>query len=143
MIIDTTVLSIFILALFSAALGGYISYYFASKSKKQEAIIKFREEKYSNLIIFLQGFVGNTSNSETKKKFFEEQYRSWTYSSDEVIKALNNLVELVKKNEGQKPNIEEGQKAIGNIVLAMRKDLLRKTNLSFKDFQYTDVVNRN
>jgi GH25 family lysozyme M1 (1,4-beta-N-acetylmuramidase) len=79
--------------------------------------VKFIEEKYSNLIIFLQGFVGNTSNSETKKKFFEEQYRSWTYSSDEVIKTLNNLVELVKKNEGQKPNFEEDQKAIGNIVL--------------------------
>lgn len=68
--------------------------------------------------------------------------RSWTYSSDEVIKALNHLVELVKINEGQKPNIEEGQKAIGNIVLAMRKDLLGKTTLSFKDFQYTDVVSR-
>jgi hypothetical protein len=143
MITDITTLSTFILALFSAVIGGYISYYFASKSRKQEAIVKFREEKYSNLIIFLQGFVGNTSNSETKKKFFEEQYRSWTYSSDEVIKALNNLVELVKKNEGQKPNFEDGQKAIGNIVLAMRKDLLGKTNLSFKDFQYTDVINRN
>lgn len=74
MIIDTTILSTFILALFSAVIGGYVSYYFTSKSKKQEAIVKFREEKYSNLIIFLQGFVGNTSNSETKKKFFEEQY---------------------------------------------------------------------
>ena len=136
-------LSTFILALISALIGGYISYYFTSKSKKQEAIIKFREEKYSNLIIFLQGFYGTTSNSETKKKFFEEQYRSWTYSSDEVINALNNLVELVKKNEGQKPNPEEGQKAIGNIVLAMRKDLLGKTNLTFKDFQFTDVINRN
>jgi hypothetical protein len=142
MIIDVEVLSTFILALFSAGIGGLISFYFASKSKKQEAIMKFREEKYSNLIIFLQGFVGNTSNSETKRKFFEEQYKSWTYSSDEVVKALNNLVEIVKNNGSQKPNIEEGQKAIGNIVLAMRKDLLGKTSLTYNDFKYTDVIER-
>lgn len=37
----------------------------------------------------------------------------------------------------------EVQKAIGNIVLAMRKDLLGKTNLTFKIFQYTDVIDRN
>jgi len=53
-------------------LGCNISYYFASKSEKQEAIIKFREEKYSNVIIFLQDIIGNTGNSETKKNFFDE-----------------------------------------------------------------------
>lgn len=78
-----------------------------------------------------------------RRSFFEEQYRSWTYSSDEVTSALNNLVELVKRNEGQRPNPEEGQQAIGNIILAMRKDLLGKTNLTFKDFQFTNVINRN
>jgi len=56
---------------------------------------------------------------------------------------LNNLVGLVKRNQGQKPNIDEGRKAIGTNFLAMGKDLLGKTNLSFKDFLYTEVVNRN
>jgi hypothetical protein len=128
------------LALTSAIIGGFISYYFTSKSKKLEAVLKFREEKYSNLLILLQGFVGTTTSPEIKKKFFEEQYKSWIYGSDEVVTALNNLVDLVIKSQGKDPNAEEGRKAVGNIVLAMRKDLLGKTTLSYKDFRYTDVI---
>jgi hypothetical protein len=128
-----------ILALASAAIGGFISYYFASKSKKLESVMKFREEKYSNLLILLQGFVGTTTNAETKKKFFEEQYKSWIYCSDEVVIAINNLVQLVIDSEGKDPKPQEGRKAVGNIVLAMRKDLLGKTTLTHKDFCDTDV----
>ena len=129
-----------VLALISAIIGGFVSYYFASKAKKLEALIKFREEKYSNLLILLQGFVGNTANSETKKRFFDEQYKSWIYSSDEVILATNKLVSLVIDSRGQEPDHNAGRKAIGDIVLAMRKDLLGKTDLSFSDFRYTDVI---
>lgn len=57
--------------------GSSLTYYYGVKSKKQEAITKFKEEKYSNLIIALQGFIGNTTSAETKKIFFEEQYKSW------------------------------------------------------------------
>ena len=78
----TTILFTLILALASAIVGGFVSYYFASKSKKFEAVLKFREEKYSNLLILLQGFIGKTANCETKKKFFDEQYKSWVYTSD-------------------------------------------------------------
>lgn len=135
----TSVLVTSFLALASAVIGGFVSYYFASKSKKLEAVIKFREEKYSNLLVLLQGFVGTTVSYETKKKFFEEQYKSWIYCSDEVVTAINNLVQLVIDSEGKDPNLQEGRKAIGNIVLAMRKDLLGKTTLTYKDFRYTDV----
>ncbi len=141
MTFDISILGTLFIALFSAITGGYITFYFSSKSKKDDAIIKFREEKYSNLLILLKGFVGDTANSETKRQFFDEQYRSWIYSSDEVVLAINNLVDLIKENETKDPNVEEGRKAIGNIVLAMRKDLLKKTNLNHKDFIYTNVRN--
>ncbi len=137
---NTSIVLTSFLALASAIIGGFVTYYFTSKSKKMEAIMKFREEKYSNLLIHLQGFVGNTTSYETKKKFFEEQYKSWIYCSDEVVTAINDLVELVIKSQGKDPNAEEGRKAVGNIVLAMRKDLLGKTTLSYKDFRYTDVI---
>jgi len=117
-----------------------LTYYFAIKSKKSEAILRFKEEKYSNLLILLQGFVGKTTSGETKRKFFEEQYKSWLYSSDEVVRAMNEMVKLVIESRGKTPNPEDGRRAVGNIVLKMRKDLLGKTNLDFKDFQYTDVI---
>ncbi|WP_163410301.1 hypothetical protein [Flavobacterium ajazii] len=128
-----------IIPFLSAVFGGYITFYFTSKSKKEEAIIKFREEKYSNLLILLKGFVGETANSETKLKFFDEQYKSWIYSSDEVVIAINELVQLIIDQDGKTPDVDKGRKAIGNIVLAMRKDLLKKTSLTDSDFRYTDV----
>lgn len=103
-------------------------------------MLKFKEEKYSNLIIALQGFVGSTNSAETKRKFFEEQYKSWLYSSDEVVESINNLIKLLIEEQGNRPNPEKGREIIGTIILEMRKDLLGKTNLSYKDFRYTDVI---
>ena len=123
-----------------AILSSYLTYYFAIKSKKNEAILKFKEEKYSNLLILLQGFIGNTTSGETKKKFFEEQYKSWLYCSDGVVNAINEMVRLIMNARGKAPDPKQGKKAVGNIVLEMRKDLLGKTKLSSEDFWYSDVI---
>ncbi|QKG57143.1 hypothetical protein GKZ68_11175 [Hymenobacter sp. BRD128] len=133
---------IVLLPIATAVISGYVSYYFALRSKKSEAILKFKEEKYSNLIIALQGFVGSTSSSDRKRIFFEEQYKSWLYSSDEVVKAVNRLILLVQEGHGQAPNPIEGRKVVGDIILEMRKDLLGKTDLTYMDFRYTDVIDR-
>lgn len=131
---------LFVGPLIAGLVSSYLTYYFAIKSKQQESILKFKEEKYSNLLILLQGFVGNTVSAERKRKFFEEQYKSWLYCSDEVVKTINKMVRLVIESRGEIPNIEAGRKAVGEIVLAMRKDLLGKTNLKFYDFVYIDVI---
>ena len=136
--IETTLL--ILIPIIVAVISSYLTYYFAIKSKKNEAILKFKEEKYSNLLILLQGFVGKTTSGETKKKFFEEQYKSWLYSSDGVVKAINEMVQLVINAKGKEPEQEKGKKAVGNIVLEMRKDLSGKTNLKSEDFRYTDVI---
>jgi len=131
-----------ILPILTAIISSYLTYYFAIKSKRDEAILKYKEEKYSNLLVLLQGFVGATANSKTKKEFFEEQYKSWLYSSDEVTVAINKMIQLVIESDGKNPNPEEGRKAVGNIIVAIRKDLLGKTTLDYSSFRYTDVVNR-
>jgi len=128
------------LPIITAILGSYLTYFFTAKTKKNDAIIKYKEEKYSNLLLLLQGFVGSTANSETKKKFFEEQYKSWLYSSDEVVEAINKMVELVIQSKSTPIDPEEGRKAVGNIIVAMRKDLLGNSKLDFSSFRYTDVV---
>lgn len=139
---ETKDILLIILPIVTAILSSYLTYYFAIKSKKNEAIIRFKEEKYSNLIIALQGFVGSTVSANTKRKFFEEQYKSWLYSSDEVVKSINDLIKLLIEENGNTPNPEKGRKIIGTIILKMRKDLLGKTELSYKDFRYTDVIDR-
>ena len=129
-----------LLPLLTGVIGSYLTYYFTAKSKRSEAIQKFKEEKYSKLLILLQGFVGNTATGDMKRSFFEEQYQSWLYCSDEVVEAINELVKLVIESRGQQPDPEEGRKAVGNVVLAMRKDLLGKTSLSWSSFRYTDII---
>ena len=112
-------------ALFTA----YFGYLFASRTSRNEAINRFKEEKYAKLLVKLQGFVGNTASRETKREFLEEQYQSWLYASDEVVEAINRLFKLIIESRGTSPDPETGRKVIGEIVLAMRKDLLRSTSL--------------
>lgn len=121
----------------SVVVGALLAYFFTARAKRDEAIIRFKEEKYARLLIKLQGFVGNTISAQTKREFFEEQYQSWLYASDDVVKAINEMIKLVI---AQVPDKKAGNQAVGEIVLAMRKDLLGKTNLTFDAFRYTDVV---
>ncbi|MEK6646330.1 MAG: hypothetical protein AABY84_06635 [Candidatus Firestonebacteria bacterium] len=101
-----------LIPIITAIMSSYLTYYFTIKSKKDESVLKFKEEKYSNLLIFLQGFVGRTISGETKIKFFEEQYKSWLYSSDGVVNAINQLIRLlVDANvKGKNVDQEEGKK---------------------------------
>ena len=121
-------------------LGAMLTYYFGIKAKKDESAHKHKEEQYGKLLVKLQGFVGATANGQTKKEFFDEQYKGWLYCSDEVVEAINTMVRLVIDSQGKAPDPVEGRKAIGNIVIAMRNDLHGKTNLTYEAFRYTDVL---
>jgi hypothetical protein len=129
-----------LIPLVSAAVGALLTYLFTSRSRREESIIRFKEEKYAKLLVKLQGFVGSTTSAKLKREFFEEQYQSWLYASDDVVKSLNDMVQLVIESKGSQPNLQAGRKAVGEIVLAMRRDLLHKTNLDYAAFRYTDVV---
>lgn len=124
----------------SAFVGSYSAYLFTSRAKRDESILRFKEEKYARLLVKLQGFVGITTNAQLKREFFEEQYQSWLYASDDVVRAINAMVQHVKAGGGKSPDPEAGEKAVGEIALAMRRDLLRHTTLDYKMFQYTDVI---
>ncbi len=50
------------------------------------------------------------------------------------------MVRLVIENKGAQPDSQAGRKAVGEIVLAMRRDLLHKTYLDYAAFQDVDVV---
>src|SRR3989337_3753794 len=102
-----------ILPFISGVISAWITYFFTIKTKKNEAVLKFKEEKYSNLIVLLKGFVGRTASADLKKKFFDEQYRSWLYSSDEVVRAINKLTELLILERGEKPEKYKGEKVVG------------------------------
>jgi hypothetical protein len=128
-----------IVSVISAVIVAYFTALFTSRSKRDEGIVRFKEEKYAKLLIKLQGFVGTTASADLKREFFEEQYQSWLYASDNVVLALNALVNLVIDARGSEPDPQAGRRAVGNVVFAMRSDLLGRTSLNHSAFRYTDV----
>jgi hypothetical protein len=128
-----------VLPLLTAVLGAFLAYLFTSRAKRDESIIRFKEKKYAKLLIKLQGFVGATTSGKLKREFFEEQYQSWLYASYEVVSSINALVQLVVESQGKSPDPNLGFKAVGEIVVAMRRDLLKNTQLTYSSFRYTDV----
>lgn len=128
-----------ILLLVVPALSAFITYVLTKRAKRDEAIFKYKEEKYGNLILLIQGFLdkGEKNTPEIKNRFFEEQYKSWLYSSDDVVIAINQLVYKLKTEKGL---IDTD--VIGEIIVAMRKDMLKNTKLKPSDFQYT-IVGKN
>ncbi len=134
-----------ILPILTLVLGAYLNHKLGEKSKKTEHVLKYKEEKYANMILYLQGFVGNTASPDIQKDFLKELYKSWLYASDWVVTAVNNLVEYIKIINLDTPLSDSNKKIwrdyIGEIVLEMRKDLLWKTDLKSADFRYTDIGN--
>jgi hypothetical protein len=129
-----------LIPVFTLIVGSALTYFYGVKSKRTEAALKYKEEQYGKLIVKLQGFVGKTANAATQRDFLVELYKAWLYSSDEVIEAVNNLIVLLKESKGETPDLKNGHKVVGNIVIAMRKDLYGKTKLGYDSFMYIDVI---
>lgn len=140
---DSKTLLLILIPIIIAIVSSYMTYFFTVKQKKTETILKFKEEQYTHLIVFLQGFMEGTTSGELKKKFLEESYKSWLYCSDDVAKAIDNFIEFVVSSSPNIPDAETGRNAVGKIVLEMRKDLLGKTKLTQNNFKYRYVTESN
>ena len=129
-----------LIPVFTLVIGSILTYHLGVKSKRSEEALKYKEEQYAKLLVKLQGFVGSTANAKTQREFFEEQYKSWLYCSDEVIESINEMVDLVKSHKDTNPDPEAGRRVVGNIVIAMRKDLHGSTRLGYNSFTYTALL---
>ena len=124
----------------SALVGSGLTYFFAIQKLRTETELRLKAERYSNLIKYLRGFVGSSAKKELKEQFFAEWEASWLYCSDEVFKNINRLLEHVTKLKNN-PGNADGGKILGDIIISMRKDLLRKkTLLSNNDFIFWEVL---
>jgi len=121
-----------------ALIGGFVTWYLNERSKRVYEEYKRKEEKYSELIRSLRGFYVSSSSKELKTEFLNQLNLCWMYCPDEVIRKAYNFLSMVHTD--QKHLDEEKEEAIGEFVLAIRKDLisrkpLRKTNLKPGDFK--------
>lgn len=95
-----------------------------SKRKWEEYIRK--EANYRTLLLTLKGFYVDTANREQKDAFLDQLKLCWLYCPDEVIRKAYAFLATVHTDTST-THVEK-ERALGELVVAVRKDLLsRKT----------------
>jgi len=129
---------------FAAPLFGAVIAWFVNEWRKRVwEQYQRKEESYKELVNCLKGFyVGAENANELKAEFLSQLNRCWLYCPDEVIKKGYSFLDTVHTNKESSDEVKE--KAMGDFVAAIRKDLLsrslvRKTSLSSDDFRHLKV----
>lgn len=116
-----------------------VPWYLNEQSKLSWEQYKRKEENYKELIVSLKGFYVSNFDFELRQKFIEQLNVSWLYASDDVILTAYHFVSTV--HTGNKYSDEERERAVSDLVLAIRKDLLSKkiiknTTLTPENFKH-------
>ena len=124
---------------FIPAFVAVIVFFLTERSKLMWEQYKRKEESYARLLKFLRGFYVVTPSREQKQSFIDEINQCWLYAPDDVIKKAYHFLESV--HTGQKTDDREKEKRVGELVTAIRLDLLKKrivkkSNLTSDDFRH-------
>ena len=127
------------LKFFVPLLGAVAAWFINERRRRAWEEYLRKEERYRELLRTLPGFYTYAGDPEIRRQFLEEYKRCFLYCDDEVIKAANLALEGLVEGT-QIPNNERLQR-IGELVLAIRRDLQRrtltsKTALTHKDFRH-------
>lgn len=120
--------------------GGFVTWYLNERSKRIYEEYKRKEDRYSELIRSLKGF-SVPPDTKLTREFLDQVYLCWMYCPDEVIGKANKFLLMTHEDTGNKYSNEEREKAVGELILCIRKDLidrkpLRKTKLKPEDYKY-------
>ena len=90
-----------------------------------------RERRYIKLLDSLTGFYQSTNDDKLRSKFLTELDRCWLYCNDDVINRCYEFLNSV--SEDSESSGEEKELALGNLVLALRKDMLPRRIFRLKN----------
>lgn len=127
------------LGLFLPLVGGVIAWYANERRKRQWEEYVRKEENYKTLITSMKGFYVESHDRIMKEQFLDQVRYCWLYCPDDVIKKAYDF--LFKVHTSGRYSDEEKEKALGELVIAIRKDLLsrritNKTYLTASDYKH-------
>ena len=127
------------LGIFIPLVGGVIAWYANERRKRQWEEYVRKEENYKALMTSIKGFYAESHDKKMKDQFLDQVRYCWLYCPDEVINKAYGF--LFKVHTSAKHPDEEKEKALGELVVAIRKDLLSrkittKTNLVAEDYKH-------
>ncbi len=128
--VTNEVFSLNFLKWFLPLFGGIIAWFINEWRKISWEDYKRKEVKYDVLLSSLKGFLASAEpqlSAQLKQKFIDELVVCWLYCPDDVIKKGYAFLDTVKTDH--KSSNDEKSKAVGEFVLAIRKDLFSKSNL--------------
>jgi len=139
LVLDPVVVSA-IIAFLGAGLSvgiGIWGYIFQKNAERERAELVVKRDKYNEWLgILTKGLhVVQTKRESTSEEFKEKMDIAnnmlLLYGSDDVVKALQESIDMAIKGKTE---------GFQKIVLAMRKDLLRATNLEETDMQLLRAI---
>jgi hypothetical protein len=124
-------------------LGAAIAWLWNERWRRLTDEYQRKEQKYTSLIEAAEGFYAQASGTpegkNLKTQFLLELKKCWLYCPDDVIKSANRWLDLM--HEGAGSTNEARKAALGEFMVAVRKDLLsrkpvRRTDLTAADFKH-------
>lgn len=117
--------------------GGVIAWFWNERRRRIWEEYLRKEDRYRELLKSLSGFYVHAADSSVRNQFIEEYKKCWMYCDDEVIHAANAAIHATKN--GATISMDDRLKIIGTLVLAIRRDMLRrslvrKTKLAPEDY---------
>lgn len=109
---------------------GFITWGLNERSKRKQEGYKRKEEHYTELIKSLKGFYVNSNNKDLKEVFLEQVNLCWMYCPDDVVIKIYDFLEAVNTNSNATD--KQKDKALGEVMVAIRNDLLKDTKLKNK-----------
>lgn len=126
------------LKFFIPLVGAVIAWFMNERRRRSWEEYLRKEERYRALLRTLSGFYSHAADAKVREEFLEEYKRCWLYCDDEVIKAANSAMEVMV--EGTALPMEQRRERIGEFVLAIRRDLLRRTVTKRTNLRAADYV---
>ena len=113
------------LKFFLPLVGAVLAWFLNERRRRAWEEYLRKEERYRELLRTLTGFYSFAADTDVRRQFLEEYKRCWLYCNDEVIFAANLAMEGMVAGTSL-PN-DERLERIGKLVIAIRRDLLRRT----------------
>lgn len=124
-------------------IGAVIAWFLNEWRKRLWEQYQRKEANYKELVRCIRGFyVGSEGTEKLRAEFLDQLNQCWLYCPDEVIEKGYAFLGTVHTNGLHSDSAKE--KAMGDFIAAIRKDLLsrklvRKTKLTGTDFRHLKV----
>jgi len=98
-----------------------------------------KEQHYTELLRALKGFYVESNDTSLRQEFVTQLNLCWLYCPDDVIRSGYRFLDSVHTGRVSTP--EEKEKALGDFIFTIRRDLLsrkitRRTTLRGRDFRH-------